>query len=131
VALVAGLLYLQAAMANGMQVSTVNAVDLTGSEVTMLGQQQADSPGCRVLQYGRVDRDGLLQIGDSVKHAGRTIQVGIIELNRFTRDLIQGGRTLMHKGDQLCLVAGSRDALPHEGSCDALWLRVNPCRVLE
>lgn len=126
------ILCVQAQAATAPEVTSVNAIDLTGSEVMMFAQQMSDTDlTCKVKQYGRIDKTGPLHVGDKVLRDGMTIPVGIIEKNTFTSDVEYNGKTVVHKGDTLCLVGENAGALPHEGDCKALWLRVNPCKVME
>jgi hypothetical protein len=76
----------QQVLAGEQEVTTVNAIDVTGSVVSMFGQQVSDTTlTCEVKQYGNPVITGPVRIGDRINHAGKAIKVGIIEKTRFTR----------------------------------------------
>ena len=57
----------------------------------------------------------------------------MIEAVSFSEDLkTNSGKVLAQKGDTQCVLAADEKALPYEEKrCDALWMFVPKCRVIE
>ena len=86
---------------------------------------------CKTGPVGRLAGLRTISIGDTIKNNRYSFRVGIIEVSMINEDASWGGETIAKKGDIVCHVAPSEDALSSDKGCDALWLQIVHCRPLK
>lgn len=107
-------------------------IDVTDKEITLYSQEPIIFGfGCKGGAVGILTGLKTIRIGDVIRNDRYSFRVGIIQVARFNKDMSSEGSPGVKKGDVICLVAESEDALPSNKQCDALWLRIVNCRPLK
>ena len=88
---------------------------------------------CRTAPEGDMPSLKQVRLGDTVFVGKHSFKVGVIEAVSFSEDLkTSNGKVLAQKGETQCVLAADEKALPYEEKrCDALWMFVPKCRVIE
>jgi hypothetical protein len=108
------------------------SVDVSQGEVTLFSQESILlGLSCKSGPVGKLTGLKTISIGDTINHDKYSFRVGIIKVSKFNEDATWDGKTIVKKGDLVCVAAANEDALPSDKDCDALWLRIVNCRPLK
>jgi hypothetical protein len=86
---------------------------------------------CSSGPIGELENIKIIKLGDTIFLNNYEFMVGIINVTRFLEDASWGGTKIAKKGDVVCVLAADEAALPSDGDCDALWVRIPHCRPLQ
>ncbi len=119
-----------AAAADMVESSRVAEIEVLNDSATMYFHEY----GVITSVTGPVGREGIpssIRLGDVITVKDRTIRVGVIEVTAVLEDIVWQGELVAQKGDVLCDVAESEDALPTGRKRNYLWINVTECRPVE
>ncbi len=125
------LLLAQTAHALDVQTFSAQSIDASQGDATLYSHERILlGLSCKSGPVGKLPGLATISIGDKIIYKNYSLRVGIIEVSRFNQDATWAGSTIAKKGDIVCVVASSRETLPSEKDCNALWLRIVNCRPL-
>ncbi len=79
---------------------------------------------------GKLQNKGIIKIGDLIAVNKYELKIGIIKVSKCNEDFGYGENIICLKGENICVIAADKNALPSEDDCDALWIRARPCTPL-
>ena len=71
-----------------------------------------------------------VSVGDHISAGEYSFTVGVIDCQRWNRDVEIGKLLSVKKGQTSCSIAPSYAALPREDDCQALWIYVPNAKVI-
>ena len=129
IALLTGILWASATLGAPVETYNAKAVLVKNGSAQLL--KHASLPFGIQCKSGPVaDMPELKQVrlGDTITMDKHTFQVGLIQVSRFTEDVVEDGKRTAKKGDRICLAAADESALPSSDDCKALWLYIPNCQ---
>ena len=109
-----------------------NTIDTTNSIVVMSSHEAPERRrSCKPIVEAKTTNLGKISIGSSVEINDISFEVGVIKANKFHRDYTPFNVDVAKKDEIICVVAEDSSKLPSEPDCDALWLRIRDCKIID
>ena len=86
---------------------------------------------CSSGPVGDLEKIKQIKIGDTIRLKKYSFRVGLIQATKYFEDFSWNGNTIARKGDTVCVLAADAKSLPSENDCEALWVRIPKCRLIQ